>query len=323
MKAIRLEAIQVLSCIDVPPPRINPGHVLLCVVSCALCRTDAKMWRQGHRDLVLPRIPGHEIVGRVNGESSLFVVWPGDACGTCPDCLSGAENLCPKMRILGFHRDGGLAEYVAVQQSSLIPAPPGIPPEVAALSEPLACAVNALEQIEASPNDQLLIYGAGPVGLLMALAAQAIGAAPFIVETDPVKLRLSDRFRMATEIPAALETERSDFDGVVSAAPSPDALRDGLRRLKSRGRCCLFSGLGRETALDADSVNEIHYRQLRCVGAYGCTRRQMRQALDLLAARKREAALLIEEPIPIGATAAALARILDGHALKTVVSFIS
>jgi L-iditol 2-dehydrogenase len=323
MKAIRLEGILTLNCLEAPLPEPGPDEVLLRVITCALCRTDAKMWRQGHRDLVLPRVLGHEICGHCGDEAALFVVWPGICCGECPHCRSGAENLCPSMRILGFHRDGGLADYAAVPLSSLIPAPHGLPAELACLAEPLACTVNALEQAEVSRDDRVLIYGAGPVGLLMALAAQTFGTVPLLTESDPTKLHLSDRFRKAAGIPAELDTRRSNFDVVLNATPSPDALQDGLSRLRSRGRYCLFSGLTHGGSIDTGALNEIHYRQLRCVGAYGCTRRHMEKALEILLAHTTEAALLIQERIEIERVPAALARILDGQVLKTVVNIMS
>jgi len=79
-----------------------------------LCRTDLKIIRHGHRDPTLPRVPGEEVVGEVvplGGDSPIAVgdrvyVYPGVWCGVCPSCCRGAENLCRKMRIMGFHRDG-------------------------------------------------------------------------------------------------------------------------------------------------------------------------------------------------------------------------
>ncbi|MHC1742378.1 MAG: alcohol dehydrogenase catalytic domain-containing protein [Syntrophobacteraceae bacterium] len=319
MKALQLQAVQTLVSIQAPLPDVGPGEVLLRVKSCALCRTDAKMWRQGHRDLILPRVPGHEICGEIDDESDLFVVWPGSVCGECPDCVSATENLCSRMRISGFHRDGGLAEYIAVPESSLIRAPSGLTPEIACLAEPLACTLNALELVGLSPKEHVLIHGAGPVGLLMGLAARSFGAAPLIIEKDPEKLSLSARFRIAAGIPAVHETQRTDFHVAVNAAPSLEAFRDGMRRLRSGGRYCLFSGLPTEGSVDSRILNEIHYRQLRCVGAYGCTSRQMEEALALLRTHASEVACLIQEQITLEQVPAALSRILDGHVLKFIV----
>ncbi len=96
-----------------PAPQEKDNHVVLEVACCAICRTDAKMWNQGHRDLALPRVPGHEIAGFDNS-GKLFTVWPGQACGQCRYCREGRENLCEDMRIIGFHSDGGFARFVSV-----------------------------------------------------------------------------------------------------------------------------------------------------------------------------------------------------------------
>lgn len=319
MKAVHLQAVQTLACAQAPIPEVGPGEVLLKVRTCALCRTDAKMWRQGHRDLILPRIPGHEVCGEVEGEDGLFVLWPGSACGECPDCASGKENLCPQMRISGFHRDGGLAEYIAVPRSSLIPVPPGRAPEIACLAEPLACTLNALEQVDLAPGERVLIYGAGPVGLLMGLAARTLGARPVLFEIDREKLSLSARFRSAAKIAADEQLKGKEFDVAVNAAPALETLRDGLRRLRSGGRFCLFSGFSGQDAVDAQLLNEIHYRQLRCMGAYGCTRKQMQEALSLLHTHAADVATLIQERISLELVEEAFSRILDGHALKFIV----
>lgn len=317
MKAIQLQADKSLRCVEAPPPPAGPGEVPARVIACALCRTDAKMWRHGHRDLVVPRILGHEICVR-SGEDR-FVAWPGSCCLQCQECLSGSENLCAVMRILGFHRDGGLAEWVAVPESSLIPVPGSLSSEVACLAEPLGCALNALEGVDLAPGERVLIYGAGPVGLLLALAARSVGAAPLVIEIDPEKLALSTPFRRATGIAAETSPDASDFEVVVNAAPSWETLRDGLGRLRPRGRYAFFSGLPGGGSLDAGALNEIHYRQLRMVGAYGCTRRQMASALEVLRTHASEAALLIQERIRLDEVPASLERILDGRVLKTVV----
>ncbi len=84
------------------------------VMYCGICRTDVKLWEKGHRDLILPRIPGHEIVGREKDKQEIYVVWPGDCCEKCNFCRAGRENLCDNIKIIGFHRDGGFAQFVSV-----------------------------------------------------------------------------------------------------------------------------------------------------------------------------------------------------------------
>ena len=95
-----------------PLPEPEEGFVRLKVLSCAICRTDAKMWQQGHRDLLLPRVLGHEIAGINENDGKMYTVWPGQSCGLCNYCLAGRENLCEEMKIIGFHSDGGFASHV-------------------------------------------------------------------------------------------------------------------------------------------------------------------------------------------------------------------
>ncbi len=93
--------------------------VLTDVLCCAVCRTDAKMWEQGHRDLVFPRVPGHEMV--VQDEAGArFMVWPGKSCGICAFCRTSRGNLCEDMKITGFHTDGGFAKKALLPKDSLI-----------------------------------------------------------------------------------------------------------------------------------------------------------------------------------------------------------
>ncbi|MCP4672313.1 MAG: alcohol dehydrogenase catalytic domain-containing protein, partial [Desulfobacula sp.] len=98
------------------------GYIKTKVLCCAICRTDAKMWEQGHRDLVLPRILGHEMVVEDQNKAR-HIVWPGKSCGLCHFCITNRENLCENMKITGFHRDGGFADYAVLPKESLIPIP--------------------------------------------------------------------------------------------------------------------------------------------------------------------------------------------------------
>ena len=145
-----------------PEPR--EGFKLLKVQYCAVCRTDAKMWNEGHRDLVLPRVPGHEVVA-IDTAGKRFAVWPGINCGVCGYCLNGRENLCEHMKIIGFHNDGGFADYILAPQNSLISIPDRIPSPIACFAEPTGCALNAVDKLKLKPGDRLVIYGGGTLGL--------------------------------------------------------------------------------------------------------------------------------------------------------------
>jgi L-iditol 2-dehydrogenase len=319
MRALVLTDSRTLLVDEVEPRQPQPGETVVDVHRCALCRTDAKMWASGQRDLRLPRVLGHEIVGVDRDTGRRVVAWPGEACGVCEFCRSDRENLCREMRILGFNRDGGLAEQVVVRESSVIPVPKGLSDRIAVLAEPLGCCLNALAKAEPASGDRVLIFGAGPVGLLMALAARSMGALPSLTERDADKLALSHEFRLVLDIPAGIGAEESGWDICINAAPSTETLTDGLHLLKPGGRFCIFSGFPGDASVSAQVLNEVHYREIRVTGAYGCTRNHMRAGLDILNRYQAEAELLIERTVSLPEVADELERILAGVALKVLV----
>jgi D-arabinose 1-dehydrogenase-like Zn-dependent alcohol dehydrogenase len=321
MIALRLEETGLLSFEETPLPQPGKNEALIKISHCAICRTDAKAWRYSQRDLVLPRILGHEICCTWVNTGKRYVVWPGKSCGQCQHCLSGAENLCPDMQILGFHRDGGFAEYAVVPQSSLIPVPENLPGHIACLAELLACGINALDQAHLSSGNRVLIFGGGPAGLLMALAARTKGAQPFILEKNKVKLQRSEDFRNSFGIDASTECTLLHADVAVNAAPSVDTVLRGLPTLNAGGCFCLFSGFPGTESIPASLLNEIHYRQLRVVGAYGCTHIQMQEALTVLNEQQSSVELLIEGRITLAQVPRALEEIIAGQRLKYVVEF--
>jgi len=187
MKALILEGIKKIFISDVKLPDCGDNETLLKVSFCSICRTDAKMWFQGQRDMVPPRILGHEICGEKPGSKEKFIVWPASSCNKCHFCKTGAENLCEDIELIGFHRDGGFAEYIKVPEKSLIKIPETISPEIACMTELLSSAINAIERVDLQKNQKILIFGGGPAGLMLGLACKYFGAEPFIVENNPKK----------------------------------------------------------------------------------------------------------------------------------------
>lgn len=319
MKALRLHNVGQLSLDDVTLPQPSREETVVKVRYCALCRTDAKMWQKGQRDLALPRVLGHEVAGIEQTWGRDVVIWPGVACGRCRFCSEGSENLCPDIRIMGFNRDGGLAQAMIVPMESLIPVPPGVSARLACMAEPLACCVNALHQIETRPGHRILVFGAGPVGLFMALAAQSLSAQAFIVEKEPARLAQSQVYLASLGVPADILPPANGFDAAINACAATETLSIGLRAVRAGGSFCLFSGLPQEETVTTDVINEIHYRQLRVAGAYGCTRSQLQEALDIIRRYEKDVELLIESEITLEEAAGHLQRIADGQALKVLV----
>lgn len=320
MKALILQETKNIRLTNIKTPECNPNETLLKVTHCSICRTDAKSWAQGQRDLVLPRILGHEICGQKTNSTDRYIVWPASTCGNCDFCKNGAENLCSNIQVIGFHRDGGFAEYVKVPTDSLIKVPPTLPSEIACMTELMSSAVNAVEQVNLQKNQKVLIYGGGPAGLLLGLACKAFGAEPFIVEKNPEKIKLSTAFCKEANLTISNDVPCGLFDVAINAAPDSDTFSEGLTKLKSGGKFCLFSGFTKNGSLSADLMNEVHYRQLAVVGAYGSTKRQMETALKILEKNHTTIKLLIHKIINLEEVPSALPEILAGVALKYIVN---
>ena len=177
-------------CIEnLPSGRSEPaaGMVGLKVNYCGICRTDAKMWHEGHRDLVLPRVLGHEILAE-DASGRRFTLWPGTACGDCRYCDAGQENLCESMQIMGFHFDGGFSNNLMAPEASLIPVPAGTPSHLACFAEPVGCVLNGLEKLNLQPEERVVIFGGGTLGLITALVVKTMGSIPLVLENNAQKL---------------------------------------------------------------------------------------------------------------------------------------
>lgn len=178
------------------------GEVSLDMLACGVCRTDLHMV-EGDLELPrLPTIPGHQVVGRVDGvgpgvDSELIgrivgVAWMAGACGECPDCLGERENLCADATFTGMHRNGGFAEKVIARADFVYPLPRELPPVQAA---PLLCAgvigFRALRLAGALEGGALGIWGFGASAHLSLQVARHTGCSVFVVTRSPAHRRLA------------------------------------------------------------------------------------------------------------------------------------
>jgi propanol-preferring alcohol dehydrogenase len=168
---------------ELPPPEVGPDDVLVRVAACGVCRTDLHV-ADGDLPHRGPVVPGHEVVGEVvrcGARVDRFapgdlagIPWLGWACGACPQCTAGRENLCPRARFTGWDRDGGYAEYAAADARFVIPLPRGTDPATLA---PLLCAglIGYRAWRLAGDGRRLGIYGFGAAGHLVAQVARDAG----------------------------------------------------------------------------------------------------------------------------------------------------
>lgn len=347
MKAAILEAVNKLTITQQEIPECGPGEVLIKTKACGICRTDLKCFTLGQRDLVLPRILGHEVAGIVEavgqGVTQVSIgervqVSPGIPCGECSFCLSGQDNLCDSVQILGFHLNGGFAEYLkvpahGVKHGILLPIPDHVTYAEAALTEPLACSVNMQHSLSISPEDTLLIFGAGPLGILNAKLARDKGVKKIILcEKKPNRLKLAEKF----DFDYVINSELSDFtdlkkeinkltlgkgvDVCIPCCPGIEAFRQGIDLLAKRGRLGFFSGLIKNEPLDLD-LNNIHYKELMVSGSYGCSLSHNKQALELIAQGRVQVDHLITKRLSLDELHSGFEMVQNSSELSIVIEF--
>ncbi len=229
---------------DVPPPTPGPDEALIRVRLAGICATDLEMVR-GYYPFV--GVPGHEFVGEVVAAPQA-PQWVGQrvvgeiniTCGTCRFCRSGMPTHCENRTVLGIlGHHGVFAEYVTLPLANLHPVPAGVPDEMAVFTEPLAAALEIVQQVHLRPTDRVLVVGAGRLGQLIAWTLSLTGAEVLAVTRHRRQRELLAPYGVraveASEVP-----ERS-LDLVVEATGNPEGLALAQRALRPRGTLVLKS----------------------------------------------------------------------------------
>ena len=174
-------------------PNIAPGWALIRVELTGLCGTDLAIVAGHHQRAQPPLVLGHEMVGTVetvNGDGPprgvRVAVNPLLPCTQCWPCRHNLAHTCRQLQLVGIDRDGSLADFVTAPISALVPMSHATPIQAAVLVEPLAVAIHAVRQASFESETAVMIFGAGPIGILTGLVAQAAGAGPILVaEPNP------------------------------------------------------------------------------------------------------------------------------------------
>ena len=272
---------------DVPVPAIGINDVLIRVHKTGICGTDLHIeswdpWAAGA--ITPPLVVGHEFVGEiVEVGSNVADFRPGDlvsgeghvVCGRCRHCLAGRRNLCAKAIGLGVGRDGSFAEYVSLPMTNVWHHWPGIDEEVAAIFDPFG---NAVHTALAFPvlGEDVLVSGAGPIGLMATAVARHAGARHVVVsEPNAYRRELAGRMgatlvidpreRALTDVFAELDMVEG-FDVALEMSGNPAALRNAIEAMAHGGGVAILGIPTQEISLD---VNAIVFKMLTLRGIYG------------------------------------------------------
>lgn len=275
MKAVRLVAIgEPLVMQEVPLPQYGHGEVLVRIKAAGICHSDAH-YRAGVSSAgPLPLTLGHEIAGVVEAAGpGVTRVRPGDrvclhylvTCGQCHHCNRGQEQFCVHGRMLGKHRDGGYAEYIAVPERGVVALPDEIPFEHAAIMMcSSATAFHALRKGRLAAGETVAVFGAGGLGMSAIQLARGLGAlAVYAVDINPAKLALAERFG-AVPVNAAQTDPVAEIwrltggrgvDVALELIGLPLTMRQAVQVLGIQGRAVL-AGIA-DRSFEVDSYREL------------------------------------------------------------------
>jgi threonine dehydrogenase-like Zn-dependent dehydrogenase len=288
---------------DLPVPLYCDDEVLLKVDAVGICGSEIEGYL-GHNSLrVPPLVMGHEFsatiaeVGKsVNGleKGQRVVVNPLISCGNCSSCRKGFFQLCEQRAIIGIHRPGAFAEYVNVPSSAVHVIPDTLNSFRASLTEPLACALRATRRaMQNHPFANVVVFGAGTIGLLSFVAAQILGATRIVVvDTNEARLKTPDRMGAARTVSPAepgyiqkiKETTGSSGIDVIIDAVGLQSTRSAAIELINPGGTIMHIGLGTdETRIP---INHCIRSEISMLGSYSYTPQDFYDALELIKSGK-------------------------------------
>jgi len=271
----------------VPVPEPGPNEVLIKVRKSAICGTDVHIWNWDEwsaKTVPVPMVVGHEFCGqivdcgpgaqkykigtRVSAEGHVV-------CGVCRNCRAGRGQLCRNTEGIGVNRPGSFAEYVCLPEHNVVPIPDDIPDEIAALFDPLGNAVHTALSFDLVGED-VLVTGAGPIGIMGALVAQKVGARKVVItDINPYRLQLAERMGVQYVVDVSKKSLRDvmgdigmseGFDVGLEMSGAAPAMRQMIERMNNGGKLALLGIAPTEFAVD---WNTVIFNMLEIKGIYG------------------------------------------------------
>ncbi len=324
MKAAVLKGIENLEMEDISRPTPSPQEILIKVKACSICGTDIRVYHHGHKHMRFPRITGHELSGeiveigkRVEGHKlgEKVAIAPAIPCGRCYYCRRGMQSMCINLTAIGYHYDGGFAEFMvvpedAVRNGCVNTIPSELSFEEAALAEPLACAINGQQLSQIDLGNTVVVVGAGPLGCIHLQLAKAKGASrTILVELSRERIDFAKKFAFPDIVinPSSEnaiqrikeETEGRGADRIIVSCPSGKAQEESLSMVAPRGIINFFGGLPLDNPFIKFNSNLIHYGEFYVVGTHGSAPYHNELALSLISQEKVRIKELVTHRLPL------------------------
>jgi D-arabinitol dehydrogenase (NADP+) len=305
MKAILIERPGRVRVVERPMPQPEANELRIRVMASGICGTDIHILR-GEYLGDYPVIPGHEFSGVVErvGESvtrfqvgDRVAVEPNIACDNCYNCLHNRQNFCLNWQAIGVTRPGGLAQYVAAPEKAVFSIG-DLPFEHGAFMEPLSCVLHGIERAEIRLADRVLVFGAGPIGVLLLQAVQLQGSVEVtVVEKNPARAELTLALGAQRCFLNLEELKEDRYDVVIDATGYVPLMARTIDFARHGGTVLLFGVPPAGQLMELEAF-KIFRKGLTVLSSFTSVRNSY-QALSLLQSRRVDVAELISHRLPL------------------------
>jgi 2-desacetyl-2-hydroxyethyl bacteriochlorophyllide A dehydrogenase len=299
MKAAVLIEPRKMKIQNVDDPKADDSKIIVKIKYCGICTLEQRLY-SGDMKIYYPIVPGHEASGEIVEVGSKVIgdFTPGmrvaldliTRCGQCHFCRTGSSNLCSNRFKPGQQVLGGFGEYIAVDGSQVFPIADNMTLQEAAFTEPVACCIRSLKKLQVTLGENVLIAGAGPMGILHLQVARSMGARVFVSDPNTKRLEVAKSLGAFAVIDPSKEdlqkiiqseTDGIGVDACVVTSPAQVALSSGLSALAKAGRLNIYTSYLEEMPLPMDA-NKIHRNESLITGSEGRTEIDFHQAVKLI-----------------------------------------
>ena len=314
MYAIKYDGPRKVQCVEIDKPQAGENEALIKVRSAGICGSDIGAFRGTNGLVTYPRIIGHEVAGEIlsipeHNKKGLkagyhVIVDPYLYCGSCYPCSIGRTNCCTDLKVLGVHAEGGMSEYFVHPADMLWKLPKDMPWELAPIAEPLTIALHGIHRGGLKAGEHVAIIGAGPIGILAAMAAIAYGAHPIMIDLVDERLEAARKLGVRYTVNSGREdtaAKVSEYTGgrmaelVMECSGANPAVRSALDLVSNAGRITLTGWPKKETPLPTDVITkkEVDIRGART------SANEFEEAIDLIHTGKVDARKILTKVVTI------------------------
>ena len=336
MKAIRLAQPGVIDCIEKEKPVPGKGEALIRIRTAGICGSDIGAFRGKNQLVTYPRIIGHELAGVIESvpednpkglkAGDEVIIDPYLYCGKCYPCRIGRTNCCTDLHVLGVHVDGGMAEYFCHPADMLVRKPAEMDWNLAAMAEPLTISLHGIHRGGLKAGEYCVVIGAGPIGLLAAMVAEAYGAHAILLDLVQERLDFAKGLGVEYIVNSGLEdpvkavaaiTGGEMAQQVMECSGANPAIQMTLDLVSHAGRITLTGWPAKDTLLPTGTITrkEVDIRGARTSAG------EFEEAIELICSGRIDIGKILTKVISLD-EAPAVIRDIDknpGNYMKVVV----